>query len=796
VEGLLQDLRYAARTLLRRRGFTTVAVLTLALGAGANAAVFSAVHGALLASLPFPEPQQLVYLFGSSPKRGVDLDVTSVPNYLDWQAQARSFSAVAAADGGSRNLTGDGEPEAVGIGFVSSEFFEVMRVPPALGRVFRPEEDDGEQPDVVVLGHALWQRRLGGDPRVLGRTLTVNDRPLTVVGVMPPSFAFPQGAEMWLPATWTAQQRASRGSLFLPVVARLKPGVDLVAARDEMRTIAARLEAAHPASNGGWSATVVGMRDNFSAGYRTALLVLLGAVTLVLLAACANVANLLLARAVARRDEIALRAALGAGRARLLRQLLAESALLALLGAGLGLLLGRLVLAGLRMLSPVSFPSWVRLELSAPVLAYTLVTALVAGVCFGLIPALHAARGSLAPSGPGRVAGEGGSRSAQQAFVVAQVALAFALLAGAGLLLRTFERLVTQSPGFDAVRVAVATIRLPPARYPEAARGEFALRLLERVQGLPGVERASIVGTLPLGDIYEDRNIRIEGEPEPRPEERKVTGRDGVLPGYFQAMGIQLVRGRDLTLADTRPNGAAVVVNQAFVARHLRDREPLGVRFFAGTAVYEIVGVVRDVRRGSLTSAERPHTYHPYAARPTPYLAVVARTRGDAGGLARELRGAVRELDASLPVRGAFPLSRLVERASALPRFSAVLLGAFAALALLLSGLGLYGVLAQRVARRTREIGVRMALGARASDVARLFGGEGLALAGAGLGVGLLLALLLLRLLEPLLFGVAPYDAATLAAGALLLLLVGALASGLPARRAARVDPARALRSE
>jgi putative ABC transport system permease protein len=793
---LLQDVRYAVRTLARRRGFTAVALLTLALGTGANAAVFSAVHGALLASLPFPEPEQLVFLFGTSPKRGVDLDVTSVPNYLDWQAQARSFSAVAAADGGSRNLTGDGEPESVGIGLVSSEFFDVMRVKPALGRVFLAEEDDGEQPDVVVLGHALWQRRLGGDPRVLGKTLMVNDRPLTVVGVMPQSFAFPQGAEMWLPATWSAQAKTARGALFLPVVARRKPGVDLAAAREEMKTIAARLERAHPDTNGGWSATAVGLQQQLSGDYRTALLVLHGAVLLVLLAACANVANLLLARAVLRRDEIAVRAALGAGRARLLRQLLTESALLALIGGGLGLLLGQFALQGLRALSPVSFPDWVRLELSPPVLVYTMVTALLAGVLFGLIPALHAARASLAPTGSARVAGEAGGRGAQRAFVVAQVALAFALVAGAGLLLRTFERLVSQSPGFDAPRIAVATVRLPATRYPEAARGDFALRLLERVQALPGVGSASIVSTLPLGDIYEDRNIRIEGEPEPAPEDRKVTGRDGVLPGYFKTMGIPIVRGRDIALGDTRPNGAAVVVNEAFVARHLKGREPLGMRFTAGAAVYEIVGVARDVRRSSLTSAERPHTYHPYAARPTGYLAVVARTRGDAGALARELRGAVRAVDPSLPVRGAFPLESLVERATTLPRFSAVLLGAFAGLSLLLAALGLYGVLSQRVARRTREIGVRMALGARPGDVVRLFGGEGLALAGAGLAGGLLLALLLLRSLKPLLFGVAPYDPLTLVAGAALLLLVGALASGLPARRAARIDPARALRSE
>jgi putative ABC transport system permease protein len=790
---MFQDLRYAARTLLRERAFLSVALLTLALGTGANAAVFSAVHAALLAGLPFPQPDRLVLLFGTSPKRGVDLDVTSVPNYLDWQAQARSFSAVAAAGTETRNLTGGGEPESISAGIVSSEFFDVMGVRPALGRTFGATEDDGEQPEAVILGHALWQRRFGADPAVLGRAITINDRPVAVVGVMPSSFAYPLGVDLWLPATWSPQQRQSRGSLFLPVIARLAPGVELRTAREEMKAIAARLERAYPQSNGGWSATAVSLGDQLASGYRSALLVLHGGVLLLLLAACANVANLLLARGVARRHEISVRAALGAARGRIVRQLLTESALLGLAGGALGSGVGSWSLQGLRSLSPVSFPSWVRLEMSAPVLLYTLATALLAGLAFGLLPALHALRGSLV-SGGSRLAGDASGRGAQRGFVVAQVALAFALLAGAGLLLRSFERLLSQPPGFDA-QVVAASVRLPPARYPAEARAAFAARLLERVAALPGVERSSIVSTLPLGGIYVDRSIRIEGEPEPRPEDRKVTGLDGVMPGFFGTMGIPLLRGRDLTAADVRSDGAAVVVNESFAARHLSGRDPVGMRFTAGAARYEIVGVARNVRRDGLTTAERPHCYYPYAAGPTPFLDVVARG-GDPAPLARELRAAIGALDPELPVRAARPLASLVARNATLPRFSAVLAAAFAGLALLLAGLGLYGVLAQGVLRRTREIGLRMALGAGAADVASLFGREGLRLVAWGLGLGLLLALAAAQALRPLLFGVAPHDPATLLAVAALLAAVAALASLLPAWRAARVDPARALRRD
>jgi putative ABC transport system permease protein len=795
LDRLLQDVRYAARTLSRQRGFTAVALLTLALGTGANAAVFSAVHAALLLGLPFPEPDRLVFVFNSNPKRGIDTDVTSIPNFRDWQAQARSFTAMAGADTSTRNLTGAGEPEALLTGMVTAEFFQVMGVAPALGRAFAPEEDDGEQPDVVLLSHGLWRRRFGGAADVLGRAITLNDRPVAVVGVMPDGFAFPQGVELWLPATWSAQARQARGALFLTVVARLRPDVEVAAAREEMRTIAARLESAYPRTNAGWSATVVSMHEQLAAGYRDALLVLYGAVVFVLLVACANVANLLLARGVARSQEISVRAALGAGRARLLRQLLTESALLALAGGLGGLLLGRWALAGLRALSPVEFPAWVQLQMSPAVFAYALATACLAGVAFGVVPAFHALRASLSGAGA-RIAGEYGSRRSQRAFVVAQVALAFALLAGAGLLLRTFERIVTQSPGFDAPRVAAASLALPAGRYPSASRAAFAERLLERAAALPGVESVSLVSSLPLGGIYEDGNVRIEGEPEPKPEDRKVAGLDGVMPGYFRTMGIPLVRGRDLERSDAREGGGAVVVNEAFVARHLAGREPLGMRFSVGRSAYEIVGVAQNVRRFGITADDRPHCYYPYPQRPTGYFTLVARTHGDAARVAAELRGAVRAVDAELPLRAARPLTRLVERATTLPRFSAVLLVTFAGLALLLAGLGLYGVLAHGVARRTREIGVRMAIGARPRDIVRLFGREGLELSGLGLALGLLLSLALARLLRPLLFGVAPHDPLTLAAVALLLFAVAAGACALPARRAARVDPARALRAD
>ncbi|MGE0455993.1 MAG: ABC transporter permease [Vicinamibacteria bacterium] len=793
METLVRDVRFAVRSLLRQPGFSAVALLTLALGTGANAAVFSAVHGALLAGLPFPGAERLVYVFGTSPKRGIPQDVTSVPNFRDWQEGTRSFSAMAGVDSMTRNLTGDGEPVALDAAIVTSEFFDVMGVRPALGRAFAPGEDDGETEDVLLLGHPLWQQRFGGDPRVVGRSVTLNDRPVVVVGVMPEGFAFPSGAQIWLPAAWNRQNREARGALFLTVVARLRPGVAIETARDDLATVAARLESEYPRSNTGWSATAVSMQAQTAADYRGALLVLQGAVLFVLLVACANVANLLLARGAARRQEIAVRVALGAGRGRLLRQLLTESLLLAASGGALGLLVGSWSLRALRLVSPVEFPAWVKLEMSGPVLAYSLATATAAGLLFGLAPALHSAREALAGS---RLTGDAGGRRSQRAFVVAQVALAFALLAGAGLLLRTFERLIRQSPGFDAKSVATASLALPATRYPPSARPAFVERAIERAAALPGIEAAAVVSTLPLGGIYNDTGIRIEGEPEPPPEERKLTGLDGVTAGYFRALGIPLLRGRDLARGDARASGAAVVVNQAFVERNLPGRDPLGRRFRAGSLEFEIVGVAGNVRRAGLRSDERPHCYYPYELRPTGFVSLVARTRGDASRVAGELREAIRSVDPQLPVRTAEPLSLLVDRAATLPRFSALLLGAFAALSVLLAGLGLYGVLAHGVLRRTREIGLRMALGARAGDVVRLFAREGLALAGVGLGLGLLLALGLARLLRPLLFGVGPHDPATLSAVALLLAAVAAAASVLPARRAALVDPSSALRQD
>ncbi len=796
MDSLQTDVRHALRALRRAPAFAFTAIAAIGLGLGANTAVFTAVHAFLLRALPFPDPERLVFVYQVNPARGIERDVTSIPNFEDWRRESRSFTAMAGVDTRRMALAGGREPEpqALTVATVSASYFDLLGVAPDLGRGFRAGEDAGEHPETIVISDALWRSRFGGDPGVVGRTVRLDERAATVVGVAPPGFAWPDGAEAWVPLTASPQDREQRGALFLPVIARLRPGVTLEAAQADMRRVGDELARRYPRPNEGWTADVQPAHGELVRDYRAALLVLMGAVALILLIACANVANLLLVRAAARARELSTRSALGASRLRLVRQLLTESLVLALAGGALGLGLGLAGLEALRTLSPVPLPAWVELRPDASVLAFCAGLTALTTLAFGLFPALFASR---APLGSGtRVAGDP-ARRAQRGFVVAQVGLAFALLACAGLLLRSFERLSATSPGFEATGAVAARMRLPDTRYTRERRIQYADEALARLRALPGVRAAAAVHTVPLSGIYNDTALRLADEPEPPADQRKVAGLDSVSPGYFEAMGIPLLRGRGFDDRDGRDERLVAVISETMARRFWGDRDPLGRRFVVGgDREVEVVGIAGDVRHLGVAAPARPHFYVPFPARPVFNLSFVVRAAGDPSALQPALRDALRALDVELPVPSWAPLERLVSQDRALPRFSATLLASFAALATGLAALGLFAVLAWGVERRRTELGVRLAIGAAPADLRKLVVREGVGLALLGLAPGLALAVAVSGLLRPLLFGVAPVEPATLAAVALVLLAVAGFAAWLPARRAAALDPAAALRAE
>jgi putative ABC transport system permease protein len=796
MDSLLTDVRQALRALRRAPGFALTAIAAIGLGLGANTAVFTAVHAFLLRALPFPEPERLVFVYQANPARGIERDVTSIPNFEDWRRESHSFTAMAGVDTRRMALAGGREPEpqALTVATVSANYFDLLGVAPALGRGFSAGEDAGEYPETVVISDALWRSRFGGDPGVVGRSVRLDERPATVVGVGPPGFAWPDGVEAWVPLTASPQDREQRGALFLPVIARIKPGVTLEASQADMRRVGAELARRYPRPNEGWTADVQPAHGELVRDYRAALLVLMGAVALILLIACANVANLLLVRAAARARELSTRSALGASRLRLVRQLLTESLVLALAGGALGFGLGLGGIEALRALSPVPLPAWVELRPDASVLAFCAALTVLTTLGFGLFPALFASRAPLASGA--RIAGDP-ARRAQRGFVVAQVGLAFALLACAGLLLRSFERLSATSPGFEATGAVAARMRLPDTRYTRERRIQYADEALARLRALPGVEAAAAVQTVPLAGIYNDAGLRLADEPEPPADQRKVAGLDSVSPGYFEAMGIPLLRGRGFDDRDGRDDRLVAVISETMARRFWGERDPLGRRFVVGgDREVEVIGIAGDVRHLGVAAPARPHFYVPFAARPVFNLSFVVRAAGDPSALQPALRDALRGLDLELPVPSWAPLADLVRQDRALPRFSTTLLASFAAVATGLSALGLFAVLAWGVERRRTELGVRLAIGAAPGDLRKLVVREGVGLALLGLVPGLALAVAGSSLMRPLLFGVAPSEPATLAAVALVLLAVAGFAAWLPARRAAALDPAAALRAE
>jgi putative ABC transport system permease protein len=802
MSNLWQDARYGVRMLRKNAGFTVVIVLTLALGIGANTAIFSVVNAVLLQPLPYKDSGQLVQVWEKNPKKGFPQFSVSPANFMDWKEQSHSFAQMAAIQGGDYTLTGIGEPSRLHGVDVSTNLFSLLETQVQLGRDFLPGEDKPGAIPVVIISNELWQGRLGGDPNVLGTILTLDAQPCTIVGVMPPGFHFPnQNVELWTPLVLDERALAARGAHWLAAVARLKPGVSIVQAQAEMDTIASRLEKQYPDNDNGWGITLVPLRTEVIGHIEPSLLLLMGAVGLVLLIACANVANLLMARASGRMREMAIRAALGAGRARILRQLLTESLLLAFVGSALGLLLAGWGTDFLLRLDIGGIPRQSEVGIHAPVLWFSAGAAFLAAILFGLLPALHSSvldlNICLKEGLPDR--GRGGSRL-RRLLVVSEMALAVLLLVGAGLLVRSFARLLEVHPGFQPANLLTLRLDLPDAKYSKKEDSEaFYRELLGRVRNLPGVESAAAVSRLPLNGANYNLEFFPEGRP-PAPNERFMSAEFRVAsPDYFRTMGIALLRGRAFTDADAQDAPLVAVINEAMARQFWPNADPIGQRIIITDRVpgaREIVGVVGDVKHYGLAIPAKPEMYVPEDQKGWGELFVVVRGKLPSSALASAVSGEVHALDKDLPVFAVRSMDEIVVRSVGDQRFAAYLFALFAALALILAAVGIYGVMSHAVALGTHEIGIRMALGAQPGDVLGMVLRQGLKITLTGVGIGVAAALALTRLLASQLFGVTPTDPLTFLGVSVLLTGVALLACYLPARRATCVDPLIALRYE
>jgi putative ABC transport system permease protein len=801
---LLQDVRYGLRMLGKAPGFAAIAVLTLALGIGANTAIYTAVDRILLRPLPYAQPERLVVLWEDFSRIGFPRNNLSPADYVDWKNQNSVFEDVAATRSRVATLTMGGPPEMVIGRGVTANFFPVLGVSPLIGRTFTEAEDKAQTP-VVLLSYRLWQRRYGGDAGVIGRSIAMNGAQVTVIGVMPASFAYPRRAiEYWVPANFTPADLANRGSHFLGTVARLKPGVSLDQARAEMQTIAKRLEIEYPSTNANVAAVVRPLREQIVGEIQRPLLVLLAAAGFVLLIACSNLANLLLARATGRRREMAVRTALGASRKRLVRQILTESFLLSALAALSGLLLARWGMVVLEALVPSGIPDS-ELGLNGQVLLFAAAIAIGTAILFGLPSALQGAGVSMNEvlKQGGRAGATGRSKILRNVLVISQVALALMLLVGAGLLLKTFARLRSVDPGFRPDNVLTIMAELPRQKYStDASRVEFFDQAEQRIRALPGVQGAGFASDLPFTSQGDTDGFRIEGRPEPRSNAELDALYREVTNDYLQTIGARLLEGRLFDSRDGASSQRAVIINETFAKGFWPGESPVGKRMQVGKTGPDqpwltIVGVVADMRERGLLLAMKPGMYVPVKqiAQPDPsYLAVL--TAGDPLALAAAVREAVWAVDREQPVSNVRTMRNLMEEETGSQRQVMTLLGIFAALALLLASLGIYGVLSYAVAQRTQEIGIRMALGAGPLDVLRMVVAQGLGVALVGVGMGLVGALALTRVMAGMLFEVSATDPATFAAVALFLTMIAAAACYLPARRASRVNPIIALRYE
>ncbi|HEX8137727.1 MAG TPA: ABC transporter permease [Pyrinomonadaceae bacterium] len=807
METLLKDIRYGLRMIGRSPGFTIIAVLALALGIGANTAIFSVVNSVLLRALPYEQQEQLVMVWGTHVKRGTSRNPASYPDFADFRDQNQVFEHMAAYTQSVAILTGQDAPEQLSGVAASGDLFAVLRARAERGRVFTPEDERPESPRVAVISYGLWQRRFAANPQLVGQQIMLDGVSRTVIGIMPQGFTFPleaQKTEYWLPINPSTELNRERGAHYLGVIARLKPGVSLQQAQTEMATVASRIEQQYPDKNSGRGVSLISMYEQVVGDIRPALLILLGAVGFVLLIACANVANLLLARAAARQKEIAIRSALGANRARIIRQLLTESVLLSVIGGLLGLLLALWGLDLMVAVMPADLPRVKEIGLDARVLSFTLLVSVMTGLVFGLAPALQASRQDLNESlkEGGRGSSEGIRRNRLRSLlVVSQVALSLVLLTGAGLLIRSFKQLHELNPGFDPYRVLTAGVALPDAKYHEDERMvAFFQQALQQASSVPGVEAVGAVYPLPLsGDIAQNL-LTVEGRPPLSPGERLTTNSRIVSANYFRAMGIPLIKGRVITERDTKDAPRVVVINETLARKYFPGEEPLGKRInvtLAENNVAEIVGVVGDVKHMGLERESGPESYFSYQQIPLQTMTLIARSRSEnPAELAAGLRQAVERVDSDQPLSDVRTMEQLLADSLARRRFNMLLLGLFSGLALLLAGVGIFGVMNYSVMQRTHEIGIRMALGAQAGDILKMVLGQGMLLTLVGVAIGLGAAFWLTRFMAGLLYGVTATDPLTFGAVAVVLGLVALLAIIIPARRATKVDPIVALRYE
>jgi putative ABC transport system permease protein len=803
------DLRYAIRLLARRPVFALVVVLTIALGVALTTTAFTVVHGVLLESLPYPDVDRLVYVWEHDVSRGNDRNVVAPANYVAWTEQTTSFSSIAAFGAVSASITGDGEPERVGSIYSTAPLLRMLGAQPLIGRLFEDGEDREGAAPVAILSESLWRRRYGGDATIVGQTIQINSRPTTIIGVLPASFSFEPPiqfgftgvVDVWTPFRIGEQHRTGAGR-YLQVLARLAPGATLERARYEMSQLAARFEREFPRRQTNWGVNVVPIQEQMTGGVSRALFVVFGAVSFVLLIACANVANLLLARATERQQEVAVRAALGASRSRIARQLVADSMTLALLGGGVGLLLANWGLGTLHALAP-DIPRLETVSVDLPVFLFASAITLLTGALASAVPTLHLMRSDLATwlRGRGSAGGRREARRTRHALVVVEIALSLVLLVGAGLLTRSLVRLIDRGVGFDAQRLLTATVELPQARYPEEAqRTIFFNNLVERVGTLPGVESASAITFAPLSGIGPATSFWANDRATPLPGERPTAEIRWVHRDFHRTMGIGLERGRSFDATDGSGAPMRVVISQALQREMWPDTDPIGRTLsiaWGDTLAAEVVGVARDIHLYGPSAMPGPVIYMNHEqVQAWNAMTLVVRTVGDPLAVVAQVRSVVGTMDANLPVYDVQTMENRLGHALARARFAAISLGTFAVIALLLALIGIYGVMSYVIGQRMQEFGVRMAMGASRSDLVRLVLHQGLQLVAVAVLLGVAAAIALSRVLQGLVFEVGTTDPLTFVAVVGLLALTALAACWLPARRASRVDPITAMRRE
>ena len=807
MDSLIQDLRYAVRMCVRTPGFTAIAVLALAIGIGANTAIFTIVNAALIERLPYKNPERLVIVWEHNSRRPGRMNTVAPANYLRWRERATAFDDLAGFVDTRANLTGSGEPEELTVQNVTGGFFPILGVSPIVGRTFTDAENADRNANVAILTYALWQRRFGGDPSIVGRTIQLNGTPATVVGVMPPDVRLltrnslvGKSADLWHPWVIPPEAREPRGR-FMSVIGRLKPGVPITQAQSQMNTVAAGLTAEFPRFDTGWSVRTVPLRDELAGELRPALLMLAGAVAFVLLIACANVANLLLARGAVRQREIAIRTALGAARLRLIRQLLTESLVLGLLGGAVGLIVAQWGLDAMVSLSPIDLTRYGDIRLSYPVLAFTAAVSILTAAICGFAPAVEGARTDVQESLK-EGARQGGTgvrhRRLRQTFVVAEIALAVVLLVGAGLLLKSFASLQGVNPGLDTRNVLTMRVVLPDRKYDDAAALRFFREATRLIEAIPGVQSAGAISYLPFAGLGAGTNFAIVGEPPPQPGQDHGTDVSVCDNGYFRTMRLPLVRGRLFTEREMQEKSNVVVINEALAARYFPNQDPIGQRLVINMSDQnvptEIIGIVANAKFSDLRGETRPQTYWPHPQLPYSAMTVTVRTGSDPMSFASAVQHEVQGIDKDQPVSDVRTMDQWVARTLGQARFTSLLLTIFAGVALLLASIGIYGVMSYAVSQRTSEIGIRLALGAERRDILKMIVGNGIRLAAIGLATGVVLAVALSRTLTSLLYETTGTDPMTFGSVIAVLAFVAVLASYLPARRAARITPVEALR--